>query len=431
MLNTIYRRVSWRILPLLFLCYIVNIVDRGNVGFAQLQMKGDLGFSDAVYGLGAGIFFIGYLLFEVPSNLLLKRIGARLTLMRIMVLWGLTSAATMFVTTPTQFYVLRFLLGAFEAGFFPGVVYFLTFWFPQHRRARVVAIFMLGIAASGLISNPLSGWLLVSMDGYAGLQGWQWMFVVEGLPAVFLGILVFALLPNQPAEARWLTEAERNLLLQDLQRDNHGEEANMGAWAQLRQMVTSGPVWLMCLTAFGINCSAYFLGFWTPTLIREMGVVDLQMVGWYAAVPSILGAPVMYFWGRHSDLHGERRWHGVAGMVIGACGLWGIVLAGGNLWLTLAALSLASAGLIACLPVFWATCTGLLSPVVAGVAIAFVTSIANLGGAFSPAITGAIKARTGSLDGGIAFCIVLLSIAVVAFVKLTRQPLTGAVRKPV
>ncbi|AMO24059.1 MFS transporter [Ramlibacter solisilvae] len=418
-LDGLYRRIAWRLLPLLFLCYVVNLIDRGNVGFAQLQMKDALGFSDAVYGLGAGILFVGYLLFELPSNILLKRWGARATLLRIMVLWGLVSVATMFVRTPEQFYVVRFMLGVFEAGFFPGVVYYLTFWFPQQRRARVVALFMMGAVASGLVSNPLSGWILSAMDGLGGWGGWQWMFLVEGLPAVLLGFLVYFTLPNTPADAQWLNADDRHLLNADLRAQTQAEAAPTGQ--VLRRMIASPVVWLLCLVGFCITFSAYFIGFWTPTLIRGLGVTDLRLVGLYAAVPSVFGAAAMYLWGRRSDTKNERQWHCMSAILVGAVGLLAIIWTSPRLEWTMAALTIAGAGLIAALPVYWALVTSRLEPMAAAVGIAFINSMANLSGAISPALTGAIKARTGSFDGGIVICVALLVLGALV-VGLMAKP---------
>ena len=297
-----YRKITLRLIPFLFACYLLNFIDRANIGFAQLQMKTSLGFSDAAYGLGAAMFFVGYLLFEVPSNLLLKRIGARVTIMRIMVLWGLASTATMFVTTPMQFYVLRFLLGVFEAGFFPGIVLYLTFWYPVERRGRVLALFITAQVAAAFVTSPVSGWILKNLHGWYGWEGWQWMFLIEGLPTVLLGLMVWFVLPNGPEQARWLTTRQREIVRRGLFVGGEAE-AKHSFGAAFRDP----RVYLLAFGAFVSGCAGYFLAFWTPTIIKELGVADLQMIGLYAVIPNFFGIVAMVLYGRSSDRFNEQR----------------------------------------------------------------------------------------------------------------------------
>ncbi|HXZ10535.1 MAG TPA: MFS transporter, partial [Paraburkholderia sp.] len=275
----LYRKVSMRIIPFLFLCYVVSFLDRINIGFAQLQMKHDLGFSDAMYGLGAAVFYVGYVLFEVPSNMLLARFGARRTFTRIMLLWGIASVGMMFVSTPTHFYALRFLLGVFEAGFFPGIVLYLTYWYPAHRRAAVLSIFFAGVAVAGVLGGLFSGWIMRDMAGVLGLFGWQWMFVIEGVPAVLLGLVAAFWLVDGPQHARWLSTAEKEHLI--AQRD-----AGHKAWAahsstSFAHALRNPRVYLFAFIYFSLTCASLTLNFWMPLMIRDFGVHDVLWISLY------------------------------------------------------------------------------------------------------------------------------------------------------
>src|SRR5882672_10942065 len=316
--EAVYSKVGWRIIPLLLIAYMIAFLDRINIGYAQLQMKQTLAFGDAVYGLGAGIFFLGYFLFEVPSNLLLEKIGARKTLLRIMVLWGLTAAAMMFVSTPTQFYVARFLLGVFEAGFFPGVILYFTYWYPSVRRGQVIAIFMSATTIISVIAGPLCGATLKYFDGVNGWAGWQWLFLVQGVPAAVLGVIIYVYLQDGPADANWLTSAEKNLLSHNLEHDKKdivGEsEGTLG------QMFRDPKVYVLALVYFLLLGATYTMVFWLPTLIQSWGVKDLLLIGIYAAIPNAVGVIGMILIGRHSDKLRERRWHFAACVAIAAIG---------------------------------------------------------------------------------------------------------------
>jgi len=391
----LYRKIAWKILPLLFVSYIVSYLDRVNIGFAALRMQQDLGFSDAVYGLGAGIFFIGYVLFEVPSNLLLTRIGARRTIMRIMIAWGLVSSSMMFVQTPQQFYIARFLLGVFEAGFFPGIILYLTFWFPAHLRGSVIAVFMSAIAIAGVLGGPLSGWIIGAMDGVHGLHGWQWMFLLEGSPAIVLGILAALLLIDRPEDAKWLSAEERARIAQEVEAPVAGSSHRLGA------VLRDPRVYALALVYFSVMAGLYILGFWLPGMIKGYGVTDPLHTGLLTAVPYLAGGVGMIVIGRHSDAVGERRWHLASCMVLAACALVACTWVPGQLVPRLVTLSVAAVGLYASMPLFWTIPTRYLGGQAAAGGIALINSLALFGGFTSPTVLGAVKASTGSLDLGL------------------------------
>lgn len=414
-----FRKVSWRLIPLLFLCYVMNYLDRINIGYAQLQMRTDLWFTDAIYGLGASMFFVGYFLFEVPSNLYLQKVGARKTLLRIMVLWGFTSAATLFVQTPTQFYVLRFLLGVFEAGFFPGVVLYLTFWYPAERRARVVALFMSSIVVAGIVGGPTSGWILQNLDGWHGMKGWQWMFLIEGLPSVFLGLVAFFLLADGPRDAKWLTPQERSTI-EDAVR-GPGRDAAAHAGGGLHAL-RDKRVYLLAFLYFAMSCGAYTLNFWMPSMIQGLGVSGPQQIGLFTAIPYTIAAIVMIWWGHRSDRSRERRWHFAVAAVACAVGLT-LTTVTTHLWLSIALIALAGAGAISSMPVFWATATSTLTKDVSVAGIAAITSIGSLAGVVCPYALGLIKTHTGSLANGLyAVSAVIVGAALVMLLSRATLP---------
>lgn len=398
--DAMYRKITWRLIPLLFLAYVVSYIDRINVGYAKLQMSSDLHLTDAIYGLGAGIFFVGYALFEVPSNVLLMRIGARLTIMRIMVCWGLVSAATMFITTPMQFYIARFLLGAFEAGFFPGIVLYLTFWFPAARRARILALLMSAVVVGGLVAGPMSGWILQNLDGWHGLRGWQWMFLLEGVPAAALGFVVYACLSNSPDEARWLSEDEKRMIRIDLPKETAPHASTPPVEAAL-DALRDPKVYLLSFLYFAAVCGGTTLSFWMPTMIQSLGVKSMQTIGLISAVPYAFGALAMILYGRHSDKRGERRWHYAVAVAIGGAGLALTSWTAAYMWLSVALIAIAIAGSVSSLPVFWAVATTQLSRQSTAAGIAIITSLGNLAGLACPYILGVIKQSTGSLTGGL------------------------------
>ncbi len=390
------NKAAWRVLPLLFACYVVAYLDRVNVGFAQLQMGADLQFSSAVYGAGAGIFFIGYFLLEVPSNLVLRRVGTRRWIARIMVSWGLVSAAMMFVDSAASFYAMRFLLGAAEAGFFPGIIYHLTQWFPAARRARIVALFMTAVAVSGVLGSPLSGWILKDLAGLSGLAGWQWLFLLEGLPSVLLGLAVALRLDDDIAGAAWLAPAEKEALRAALGR----EEAGIAAMT-LRRALLSPRVFLLALVYFCCVMGLYGLGFWLPQLVKAAGVKDVLQIGLLAAIPYTTGAVAMVCNGIHSDRSGERRWHLAIAALCGAAGIVGSALLGtGQVALSIVALSVGTAGVLSCFPVFWPLPSRFLTGAAAAGGIALINSLGNLAGFVAPFLVGWIRDTSGSTAGG-------------------------------
>lgn len=414
----VYRKITLRIVPLLFICYMLNYIDRVNIGYAQLQMKSSLGFSDAVFGLGASIFFLGYFIFEVPSNLLLHKIGVRKTLLRIMVGWGLASACLMFVSTPTQFYAVRFFVGVFEAGLFPGMMLYLTYWFPPARRARVIALFMLATAAAGIVSGPVSGWILQNMNNVSGLQGWQWMFVIEGLPCCLLGIVAYLYLADNPAKAKWLTEAQKSMVLADL-------SAATPSSIQPRSPFSDPKVYLLSFVLFCMLCGSYTIAFWLPTAIRDLGVSNFQHIGYYAMIPDLLAAACTIFYSRHSDKHLERRWHFIAAALIAALALSATAFTTNSLGLSIMMFAIARAAIVSSLPVFWAMTTTVLSTRSSVAGIAVISSLSNFSGMTSPYLIGLIKTATGSLTYGLfAISSIIVVAALCVFFRVPRHPRT-------
>lgn len=390
-----YRKVSWRLIPLLLICYVIAYLDRVNVGFAKLQMLNDLGFSDMVYAIGAGIFFIGYFIFEVPSNIILHRVGARVWIGRIMITWGLLSSAMMYVTTPTSFYVLRFLLGVAEAGFFPGIILYLTYWYPSHRRGHITSLFMIGIPLSGVIGGPLSGAIMSWFNGLHGWAGWQWMFLLEGLPAVVLGIVVFFFLDDRISRAKWLDENERALL-----EKNIASEASDKEEESILQVLSSGRVWLMASIYFGFVMGIYGVSFWMPTIIKAMGVADPLEVGKMSAIPYGVAVIAMLLVGRSADRHRERRWHVAIPALLGALGLVLSVIWAKNTTMAMVALTLATSGILCTLPLFWSLPTAFLAGTGAAAGIAMINSLGNLSGFISPYTVAWLKEMTASTDAG-------------------------------
>ncbi|MFM7227315.1 MAG: MFS transporter [Betaproteobacteria bacterium] len=408
--EALYRKVALRLIPLLLACYVVAYLDRVNVGFAKLQMIDQLGFSDTIYGLGAGMFFIGYFLFEVPSNMILHKMGARVWIGRIMISWGLISAAMMFVTTPMMFYVMRFLLGIAEAGFFPGIILYLTYWYPADRRARITAMFMTGIAIAGVIGGPVSGMIMKYTNGIYGWQGWQWMFLLEGLPSVALGLVVIMVLDDRISEAKWLTEEERALLARNIAKDEaHKEEESF------LRIISSGRVWLCAAIYFSYVMGVYGVSFFLPTIIKSMGHTDVVEIGLISSIPYSVSVVVMLLVARSADRTGERRWHVAIPGMLGAIGLALSVILAKDGALAIAALTLGLSGIMTTLPLFWSLPTAFLAGTGAAAGIALINSLGNLAGFVSPYAVGWLKDATGSTDAGVY----MLSVAVAIGVLLT------------
>ena len=400
-----YLKVTWRLIPFLLVCYIIAYLDRVNVGFAKLQMASALGFSDVVYGLGAGMFFIGYFFFEVPSNIILHRVGARRWIARIMVTWGLISGSMMFVETEMQFYVMRFLLGVAEAGFFPGIILYLTYWYPAQRRGRIISLFMTGIPLAGVIGGPLSGWIMKRWDQVWGYQGWQWMFLLEALPAVFVGFMVYWYLDDRITDAKWLSESERQMLAQRIDEEDQSKE-HMPVSAVFKNK----RVWVMSAIYFSLAMSLYGVSFWLPTLIKGMGATDNLQIGLLSAIPWSAGVLSMLWFGRSADKHNERRWHVVIPMLMAATGLTLSVLLSSNVYWAFAALVLACMGIVSGIPLFWSLPTSFLAGAGAAAGIAAINSIANLAGFVAPYVVGWLKQVTQSTDSGMYLLAVVLLI---------------------
>jgi D-galactonate transporter len=391
-----YRKVAWRLIPLLLLCYVVAYLDRVNVGFAKLQMIDELKFSETVYGLGAGIFFIGYFLCEVPSNIILHKVGARVWIGRIMITWGILSSAMMYVNSPTMFYVMRFMLGVAEAGFFPGIILYLTYWYPAHRRGRMTAMFMTAIALSGVIGGPLSGAIMKHAHGINGLSGWQWMFVLEGLPSVVLGVVVIFLLKDRIADAHWLSEEEKALLIRNIAAEDAGKEDH-----NVLAVMGSGRVWLCAAIYFSYVMGLYGVSFWMPSIIKAMGYADPLDIGLISAIPYSVSVVVMLLVAKSADRSGERRWHVAIPGFVGAIGLAMSVVWSKDPVLAVAALTVGLSGIMATLPLFWSLPTAFLAGTGAAAGIALINSLGNLSGFASPYAVGWLKDATGSTDTGV------------------------------
>ncbi|WP_040263451.1 MFS transporter [Pseudomonas massiliensis] len=387
-----YRKTAWRLMPFLMLCYLCAYLDRVNVGFAKLQMMNDLALSETVYGLGAGVFFLGYFLCEVPSNLILHRVGARRWIARIMISWGIISAMFAFVETAWQFYALRFLLGVAEAGLAPGLLLYLTYWFPSYRRARMTVLWFIAIPLSGMIGGPLSGLIMANFQGFHGWAGWQWMFVIEAIPTVVVGLLVLAYLKDGVHQASWLTEDEKALVSSELAEDNSRKvtHASVGAFIRDKRL------WLLAAIYFCVVMGQYAVTFWLPTLIRNAGVADPSRIGVITTLPYVCAIVAMLLMGRSGDKHQERRWHLVLPMIAGAVGLALAAWLGDNLVLSVLSLCLAAAGVLSASSLFWMLPTTLLGGVSAAAGIAGINSFANLAGFCSPYLIGWVTTATGS-----------------------------------
>ena len=395
-MESVYRKVAWRLLPVLFCCYVVAYLDRVNVGFAKLQMLADLHFSDTAYGLGAGIFFIGYFLFEIPSNLILHRTGARVWIARIMISWGILSSLTMFITSEASFYGLRFALGVAEAGFFPGIVLYLTQWFPSERRARIIALFMTAVAISGVVGGPLSGVIMTTMAGVRGWSGWQWLFLLEGIPSVVMGAVVYWYLDDSIDAATWLTPHEK-IVLHERLRAEDATKVSLSVGETLR----SGRVLSFAAVYFTFTMGLYGVGFWLPQIIKNLGVRDVLNVGLLSAIPYGVGAVAMVLTARRSDRTGERRRHVALSALVGSIGLALAGASGHNTVAGMTALSIGTAGVLSTLPLFWTMPTAMLAGASAAAGIALINSIGNLSGFLAPYVVGAITDATGSQTYGL------------------------------
>ncbi|MBC3436511.1 MFS transporter [Pseudomonas sp. BW16M2] len=417
--NALYRRITLRLIPFIFICYLFNYLDRVNVGFAKLQMLDALKFSETVYGLGAGIFFIGYVLCGLPSNLALNRFGPRRWIALMMIAWGSLSTCLLFVTTPTEFYALRLLTGAAEAGFFPGVVLYLSRWFPADRRGRIMALFMSAIPVSGLLGGPFSGWILEHFAaGQHGLAGWQWMFLIQGLPTVVLGALAIVLLSDGYQTAKWLSPAERQLIEADLKADAASKPATRGD--SVLSVLANPLIWTFGFVYFCIQSGVYAINFWLPSIIKNMGFDNPLLIGWLSAIPYLLAGVFMILVGRSADLRNERRWHLVVPMLMGAVGLLIAVNFAGNPPIAILGLSIATMGALTGLPMFWPMPTALLTAGTAVAGLAIINSVGQMAGFLSPYLVGFIKDQTGSTDAALYALAGLIVVGSLVALRVSR-----------
>ncbi|MFY9960644.1 MFS transporter [Pseudomonas sp.] len=417
--NALYRRITLRLIPFIFICYLFNYLDRVNVGFAKLQMLDALKFSETIYGLGAGIFFIGYVLCGLPSNLALNRFGPRRWIALMMIAWGALSTCLLFVTTPMEFYVLRLFTGAAEAGFFPGIVLYLSRWFPATRRGRIMALFMSAIPVSGLLGGPFSGWILNHFAaGQHGLAGWQWMFLIQGLPTVLLGFLAIFLLSDGYATAKWLSPAEREMIKHDLAVDAANKPVT--ASDSLLSVFTNPMIWTFGFVYFCIQSGVYAINFWLPSIIKSLGFSDALLIGWLSAIPYLLAGVFMLLVGRSADLRNERRWHLVVPMLMGAVGLLIAVNFAHSPVIAIIGLSIATMGALTGLPMFWPMPTALLSAGTAVAGLAIINSVGQMAGFLSPYLVGFIKDQTGSTDAALYSLAALIVVGSLVALRVSR-----------
>ncbi|MDA0696924.1 MAG: MFS transporter [Proteobacteria bacterium] len=408
------RKITWRIVPFIMILYLIAYIDRVNIGFAAITMKEDLGFTSSILGFGAGIFFLGYFLFEVPSNIILHKVGARIWIARVMVTWGIIAGGMAFIESSTSFYVMRFLLGIAEAGFFPGIILYLSFWFPARNRAGVIALFMAAAPIATAIGSPISAALL-EMHGIMGLAGWQWMFLIEALPAVILGVVVFFYMTDRPEKATWLKQDERDWLVKTMQAENAGKDSHQHH--SIIRGLANPRVLALALVYFGTSAGLYTLGIWAPQIIKELGVSSMT-VGLLNAIPPIVSVVAMILWSRHSDKTNERTWHVALACITAAIGL--VIAAGtGSVMGLIAALTIVNVGISCSKPPLWSMPTMFLSGAAAATGIATINSIGNLGGFAGPAMIGWVKDQTGSFTGGLYFVAGLLILSTVITLVLS------------
>ncbi|MFA5263543.1 MAG: MFS transporter [Opitutaceae bacterium] len=394
-----YRKATLHLIPFVFICYLFNYLDRVNVGFAKLQMLDALGLSETVYGLGAGIFFIGYVLSGVPSNLILHKVGARRWIGTLMIAWGALSTCLMFVSTPASFYTLRFFLGVAEAGFFPGMVLYFTHWYPSERRGRIMALFMSAIPISGVIGGPVSGWMLhYFAPGQCGLAAWQWLYLLQGLPTVLLGISVYFVLNDGIAQAKWLSQEEKQQMQDALDEDEKKRQAVSKAGQSFSSVLLNPSVWMLGLVYFSIQMGVYAINFWLPSIIKSLGFQSPTAIGWLSAIPYLAASVFMVLVGRSGDARRERRWHLSVPMLMGLLGLMIATQSAGNPILAMIGLSLATMGVLTGLPMFWPLPAAFLGSAAAAGGLALINSLGQVAGFVSPFLVGWIKDATGSTN---------------------------------
>lgn len=416
-LDPTFRKITVRLIPYIFICYLFNYLDRVNVGFAKLGMLDSLHMSETAYGLGAGIFFLGYIACGIPSNLMLAKVGARRWLALIMCLWGLLSTALMFVHGTTMFYILRFFTGAAEAGFFPGMVLYLTQWFPASRQGRALTLFMAAIPLSGVLGGPLSGGIMSHFaSGAAGMEAWQWLFLLEGIPTILLGLGMLLFLRDAPDQVSWLTPTEKSSLEQTLLEDrtNRPTEVSDSFAAVLR----NPAIWVLGILYFCIQSSVYAINFWLPSIIKNSGFQSPETIGWLSAIPYLGASVFMILAGRSADRHRERRWHLAVPLLMAAAGLAVSAAFHGSPVLAIGALTVATAGALSGLPLFWPLSNGFLSAAAAAGGLALINSLGQLAGFLSPYLVGWIKDTTGSTDNALYGLVLLALVGVVIVLKM-------------
>jgi len=419
-LDGAYKKASWHLIPFIFVCYLFNYLDRVNVGFAKLEMLDALKLSNTVYGLGAGIFFIGYVLSGIPSNLILHKIGARRWISVMMIAWGGLSACTMFVSSPTSFYVVRFFTGVAEAGFFPGMVLYFTHWFPTQKRGQVMALFMSAIPISGLIGGPLSGWMLSHFaTGQGGLAGWQWLFLLQGLPTVLLGAGVFFYLNDGIATTKWLSADEKSAMQAALSADERERAAVSTVGQSFGAVLKNGAVWTLGAIYFCIQMGVYAINFWLPSIIKSLGFDNAQTVGWLSAVPYLAAAVFMVWAGRSADQRRERRFHVNLPMVMGLIGLLLAANFSSNALIVMIGLSMATMGALTALALFWSLPAAFLGSAAAAGGLALINSLGQIAGFVSPFLVGWIKDATNSTDVALY---ILSSVLLIGAILVLRIP---------
>ncbi len=390
--TNVYRKITWRIMPFIVICYLCAYLDRVNVGFAKLQMISDLDFSDAVYGFGAGVFFIGYFLFEVPSNLALHKLGARVWIARIMISWAIISALTLFVTTPVQFYVARFFLGLAEAGFSPGIMLYLTYWFPAKKRGFALGFYYIAIPLAGVIGGPASGLILQHFDGSTVMKGWQWLFLLEAAPSLLAGIAVLFLMVDKPEQATWLTEAEKVEVSAEIHREDGDKVVHTSSGAFLRD----ARIWKLSGVYFMTIIGLYGISFWLPSIVKDSGIKDVATIGWLSAIPYLVAVPTIILTGISADRTRRRRAHFAVMLAVGAVGLALAGYVGQNPAAALVWLCVGTAGMLSALSLFWGVPCAFLAGTSAAAGIATINCIGNLAGFVSPYMVGGLNVLTGN-----------------------------------
>jgi sugar phosphate permease len=421
----VFRKVSYRLLPFILLLYFVCYIDRVNIGFAKLQFLDDLHLTDAHYGFAAGLFYVTYSLFDIPSNLMLARVGVRRTLLRIMILWGIVSGAQMFIRNASDLYILRLLFGAAEAGFIPGIMLYLTFWFPVRFRARIISLFFVGVPLSGIIGAPLSGMIMQNMNGLFGLRGWQWLFLVFAIPAIFLGVISYFYLDDNPKSAGWLSDGEKEVVADELKSDGvAGDRGNKGSFAEAMQ---DPRIYVMALLNFAANTASNTATFWTPSVLKNVGLGSLGRIGWVTGGISIVAAVGMLLIARSSDAFMERRWHFVGCALITAGAYLLLPLASASIPATVVLMAAGAVGGVALLTIYWTIPTSYLRGRGAAGAIGFVSMVGAVGSAVSPSLIGWLREATGSLYVGLgSTAVIVLASAGLVLLAIPKDDLASA-----